>query len=58
MYVVPTGFADASEIPAEVMIVFGRPASFSVEPLQTKFDLVMSTLPRKDVAKEEKNRNL
>lgn len=37
------GFAAASVHPTNVLNVFGWPASFSVEPLQTMFYLVTST---------------
>lgn len=42
-YSVLAGLADASDILTEVLNVVGRPELFCLEPLQTLFDLVIST---------------
>lgn len=52
------GFAGASKIPTEVLIVLEWPASFSVKQLQTMFDMVISTFPEEQVQKKKKRRDL
>lgn len=51
------GFANTSNISSEELNVSESSAPFSLEPLQTIFDLARSTFPREDVLKKEENRN-
>lgn len=57
-HVVLDGLANALKIRAKVLNVLERPASFSVEPLQNAFELVMSTFPGDEALKEGENRKL
>lgn len=57
-YAVLDGFAESSKVPAEVFNVLEQPPYFSVEPLQTVFDLVISNGLGKEVLEEENKWNL
>lgn len=52
------GFADSSKFPTETLKVVKRPASLSIESLQTMSGLFMSTFRGEEARKEEKIRNL
>lgn len=52
------GFVEASKIPREALIGLEGAASFSVEPLKTKFDLMIVAIPREKALKEEDNQKL
>lgn len=52
------GFADALELPTDMLNVLEWPALFSMEPLQTIFDLLISTFPLEEVIKTNKDQNL
>lgn len=54
-YAVLDGNVDASKISTEVFNALERSPSFSVEPMQTMFDLLMATFPGEEVVKEEEN---
>lgn len=57
-YAVIDEFKDVSRIRTEVLNVLEHPALFSLELLQTLFDMVMSIIPEKELLEVEKNQNL
>lgn len=48
-------FADISELPANIMKTWERPASFLQKLLQTIYGLLLSINPGEKVSKKEKN---
>lgn len=52
------GFANASEISTGALIVLKRLTLFSMELLQTMFELFLSRFPAKEVLKNERNQNV
>lgn len=52
------GLDDVLEIPTELLNERECPASFSIDPLRTMYNLVMSTFPAKEVLQEEENRKV
>lgn len=56
-YAVLDIFAIALEMRTELLNVLKLPVLFSVEPILTIFKVVMSTIHRQNVLKEEKNRS-
>lgn len=51
-------FTDASGIPCNVLNTLAYPATFSVEPSETMFDLVLSAFYREKILKEQTKRKL
>lgn len=57
-YTMHDGFEDVLKIPTDVLSLVRWPALFSLDPIQTLFDLVRSTFPATEELGQEKKQIL